>query len=209
MKKALIKLHKVILWYLAIVTPVMLPVYLYVYLKYRKGVEDTVSYQAQGFLGAMFNNLGFIWILSVAYFFMALVFYPSFRERLMSRLAGFKERDEREELVTAKASQRTFLLMLSFQIVLLIMTLTNISMVRQPDGHGVVQVGIGLKSTKHFSLFTGVEAPKVDIDAKGTMEVGGYLLPPNMFMVFLILIMVQIFSFRLFSQRQYKGEGLS
>jgi hypothetical protein len=49
------------------------------------------------------------WFLSGVYFCACLVASAGFRERLLARLSGFQERDEREELVTAKAARAVFL----------------------------------------------------------------------------------------------------
>lgn len=50
-----------------------------------------------------------LWFLSAVYFCACLVLSPAFRETLLAKAAGFKERDEREELVTAKAARSVFL----------------------------------------------------------------------------------------------------
>lgn len=49
------------------------------------------------------------WCASVVYLCGCIVFSTSFREALLARLSGFSERDEREELVTAKAARSVFL----------------------------------------------------------------------------------------------------
>lgn len=53
-----------------------------------------------------------LWFLSAAYFCGCLVLSGSFREALLARMSGFKERDEREEIVTAKAARSVFLVTL-------------------------------------------------------------------------------------------------
>lgn len=53
-----------------------------------------------------------LWSFSAVYFCACLVLSPSFRERLLARAAGFAERDEREEVVTAKAARSVFLMTL-------------------------------------------------------------------------------------------------
>lgn len=58
------------------------------------------------------NGLMGLWFLSAVYFCVCLVLSPAFRETLLAKAAGFKERDEREELVTAKAARSVFLMTL-------------------------------------------------------------------------------------------------
>lgn len=53
-----------------------------------------------------------LWFLSTAYFCGCLILSGGFRETLLTRIAGFKERDEREEIVTAKAARSVFLITL-------------------------------------------------------------------------------------------------
>ncbi|MBI4248936.1 MAG: hypothetical protein HY611_05490, partial [Elusimicrobia bacterium] len=53
-----------------------------------------------------------LWFLSAAYFCGCLIASSGFRENLLARISGFRERDEREELVTAKAARSMFLLTL-------------------------------------------------------------------------------------------------
>ena len=46
-------------------------------------------------------------------FLLCVAFDAGFRERLLARIAGFSERDEREELVTAKAARAVYLVTLA------------------------------------------------------------------------------------------------
>lgn len=50
-----------------------------------------------------------VWLAAVLYFCACLALSPRFRERFLPGLAGFRERDEREEFVTAKAARGVFL----------------------------------------------------------------------------------------------------
>lgn len=53
-----------------------------------------------------------LWFLSAVYFCCCLILSGGFREALLTRISGFKERDEREEIVTAKAARSVFLVTL-------------------------------------------------------------------------------------------------
>lgn len=180
---------------MVIMTPVTV-IYARILQRYGDQAPDTV-------LLKILNELGFVWVLSTAYFFLALVFYRAFRESLLTRLTGFKERDEREQLVTGKASRATFLFMLALQIMLLIMSLTNVHLVRNPDGHGTLSIGMGIDSSLHGDLFHGARQPVADSTTSGRLEINRFLLPPNLAVVFFILILMQFLVFRLFSRKYY------
>lgn len=194
MKNLFKKAHKAIVLYAVAFAPVWT-----LYLGYWTMVKGEEV--PQGFV----NNMGFAWVLSLAYVVLALIFYRNFRETVVARLAGFKESDEREEIVTAHAARRTFLLTLAVQVVFLIMSITNIQVYRNLDGKGYLTVGMGFSSSQFdiYSLPTDSGLPSQGV----LWGVGGHLIPSNMTVVFLLMIFVQIAAFRLFSCRHYEGEN--
>lgn len=200
MKNILRKVHRTVIWYSLILGPITV-FYGYWISKHEE--------KMLGLLSKLLNNLGFLWVLSLVYIFLALVFYREFRESLLARLAGFKEGDEREELVTAHAARTTFLLMLAVQIVLLVMSLTSFHMVMNPhpdaDGHRDL-LTIGMKfSSDQLDIYSVPPVPS--ISGPGSSELKGYLLPPNMSLILLLLILIQIGAFKLISRRRYEGEN--
>ncbi|MBI4249684.1 MAG: hypothetical protein HY611_09290 [Elusimicrobia bacterium] len=197
MKNALLKAHKIIVRYALFYAPVYAALSATLFTRYGDAVPEGGMFDAA-------NNLGFAWILSLAYVFLALLFYRRFRETLLARLAGFKEGDERERLVTADAARATFLLMLALQIVLLVMSLTAIRLVRNPDGHGMLSVGMRL-SSEQFDIYSLPEGQPPAPGPLGSVEIGGPLLPPNMSILLLLLLLVQIGAFKLVSSRRYEG----
>ncbi|MBI3288765.1 MAG: hypothetical protein HYZ74_04525 [Elusimicrobia bacterium] len=54
-----------------------------------------------------------LWSASALYFLGCMAFSTGFRERLLTRIAGLNERDEREEIVTAKAARAVYLVTLA------------------------------------------------------------------------------------------------
>ena len=54
-----------------------------------------------------------VWSASIVYFCFCIIWSTGFREALLARLSGFSERDEREELVTAKAARSVYLVTLA------------------------------------------------------------------------------------------------
>ncbi|MBI4055994.1 MAG: hypothetical protein HY399_00395 [Elusimicrobia bacterium] len=195
MKKVMSKLHKCILWYAGLFSPVMV-----FYLYWTRNQQE---FPKAGFLWFI-NQLGLLWILCVAYIPLALLFYRNFRESLLSRLAGFRERDEREQLVTAHASRATFLLMLALQIILLVFSMTTVDLVRDPNGHGTLSIGVGIDSSQHLNPFFLKPTP-LSPSPSGHLEIHHFLIPPNLALILLMLILVQVGAFKLFSRRRYEG----
>jgi len=180
---------------MVIMTPVII-IYVAALMQGASNEPDTI------FLKTL-NNLGFIWILSIAYFFLTLLFYGTFRESILSALAGFKERDEREQLVTAKAARATFLFMLAVQLVMLIMTFTSIHLLRTPDGHGTLTVGMHIDTALHGNLLNGADISPSNTQVPETTDIHRYLLPPNFAGILLFLILAQIITFKLVSHKYY------
>ncbi|HAH07687.1 MAG TPA: hypothetical protein DCM05_14385 [Elusimicrobia bacterium] len=195
MRAHLKRAHRWIVGYAVCFSPCSL---LFVYWITRNG-----GTMPEGGLYGVMNNLGFAWVLSLAYCVAALLFYKEFRESLLSRLAGFREQDERERLVTAHAARNTFLLTLALQTVLLILSLTTVSLVRNPDGHGMLSIGMGFSSSN-----LDVWAREAPARQEGPgLYFGGHLLPPNTAPIFLLTILIQLAAFRLSSRRGYEGLG--
>lgn len=195
MRAHLKRAHRWIVGYAVLFSPCSL---LFVYWITRNG-----GTMPEGGIYSVMNDLGFAWVLCLAYCVGALVFYQEFRESLLSRLAGFREQDERERLVTAHAARNTFLLTLALQTVLLILSLTTVSVYRGPDGHGWLNIGMGFSSS-NLDLWAR-EAPARE--SGPGLHFGGHLLPPNMAPIFLLAILVQLAAFRLSSRRGYEGFG--
>lgn len=199
MKNILRKTHKLIVWYSIIFTPITV---------LAAWLTDNGGKVPENGLANVINELGFFWILSLAYLILALVFYKDYRENLLARLAGFKEGDEREHLVTANASRATFLLMLALQIVLLVMSLTHVHLIYDPSNpnpneHGLLSISMAF-SSKQLDIYSLTPAP-VKSPPPGSWEFKSYLIPPNMSLILLLLILVQVGSFKLLSGRRYEG----
>jgi len=159
------------------------------------------------------NTVAFLWILTLGYFPLVLLFSRGFRERLLPQLAGFVERDEREEAITATAARHTFLIVLALQLVFLVMSLTTVSLLRTPDGHGTLSVGLAMSSSD-LDFYRYVSSTPTSPAVPGpTLQDGAqmwivHLLPPGSALPLLILVLVQLAAFRATSRRQYEGADL-
>lgn len=147
------------------------------------------------------NDGGFAYVLCAAAALITLVADKGRRESAMARLCGVRESDERERAVTGDAAKNTLLLSLSFQVVLLVLSLTTVRLVwdaSAPKGtpHGTLSVGLKFSSSDQLAAFH--PAP-VSAAAKG------YVLPPSSFPILLVLILLQLGAFKAFSRRRYEG----
>ena len=110
------------------------------------------------------NDAGFAYVLCAAAALITLVADKSRRERAMAALCGVRAGDERERAVTGDAAKATLLLSLSFQLVLLILSLTTVHLVwnsAAPKGtpHGTLSVGLKFSTSDQnvfFSFTCGV-----------------------------------------------------
>jgi hypothetical protein len=159
----------------------------------------------------LLNDAGFAWVLCAAAALATLVLDRSRRERVMARLVGAREGDERERAVTGDAARTTLLLSLSFQVVLLVLSLTTVQFVwnsAAPKGepHGLLSVGLKFSSTRHLSAL-GLAPSDADPapTQPGRVLLNGYVLSPSAFPVLLALILLQIAAFKAFSRRRYEG----
>jgi hypothetical protein len=145
------------------------------------------------------NDAGFAYVLCAAAALITLVADRDRRERAMARLVGAREGDERERAVTGDAAKTTLLLSLSFQVVLLILSLTTVQLIWNPsvpkgEHHGTLSVGLKFSSADHLSVFH-----------RASSETKGYVLPPASFPILLALIVLQIGAFNAFSRSRYEG----
>lgn len=160
----------------------------------------------------LLNDGGFYWILCAAVALATLVLDKPRRERVMAKLCGVREGDERERAVTGDAARTTLLLSLALQVVLLVLSLTTVQFVwnaAAPKGvpHGLLSVGLKFSSSRHlgaYGLATAESAAAAPAEP-GRVLFDGYLLPPATFPVLLALILLQVASFKAFSRRRYEG----
>jgi hypothetical protein len=153
------------------------------------------------------NTAAFVWVLCAPVWPITLLLDRERRERAMARLCGLREGDERERAVTGEAARATLLLGLALQSVLLVLSLTTVKVVWNPqekgEKKGSLAAGLGFSSSRHLDPF-GVPAEEPDPAPRG-VSAGGYLLAPSTFPVLAVLILVQLAAFRLYAGRRYEG----
>ena len=107
------------------------------------------TFHYSGFWTSMLLAVFVLWALCILYVGVALVVSVSFREQLLKKITGIKERDEREEFIVGRTARNTFLFNLGLLIFLFTLYLVQINTsVNVPSG----------KSSFHFGVyFTPIE----------------------------------------------------
>lgn len=201
MKKILVRLHKAVLAYALWGWTIML---------LDAGLDAWLGEPASWWRNAL-NDAGFAYILCAAAALITLVADRDRRERVMARLCGVREGDERERAVTGEAAKTTLLLSLALQVVLLVLTLTTVQLVwnaAAPKGtpHGLLSVGLKFSSSDQLGAFRLAPPAAAAVPAEpGRVLINGYLLPPAAFPILLVLILLQLAAFKAFSRRRYEG----
>jgi len=167
----------------------------------------------------MLNTLSFAWVLLAPVAPISLLFDRERRERLMARVCGLREGDERERVISGEAARGTLLLALSLETVLLAMCLINVHVLWKPQApkneRGFLAVGMGFNSSLHLNALAVSPSDPVPVVAEGRFRPGaaaidwqGFLLTPSAFPVLALLILIQLASFKAFSTRRYDGVGV-
>lgn len=154
------------------------------------------------------NMTSFAWILCAPAWPVTWLFDRDRREVAMARLCGLRDGDERERAVTGEAARSALLLSLALQSVLLVMSLTSVQVVYNPESvekkKGTLSAGMGFSTERHLNPFG---APFVEKDpVPRGVSAGGYLLSPACFPVLAMLILVQLATFRAYAGRRYEGQ---
>lgn len=87
--------------------------------------------QATGKIKFLYNFAGLIfaiWMLLSIYLSVRLMFSGSFRNKVLAKLTFIKERDEREVMLTGKATKTTFLTSLAILIFLFCLSCFQVSL---------------------------------------------------------------------------------
>lgn len=165
--------------------------------------------EPRGFLAAL-NLAALAWVLVAIGLLVAFLADRALRERLISRLCGVHESDERERAVTGEAARAVFLLSLAFQVVLLVLTLMNVRLRWDPSAprgqRGVLELAMTFSTAAHLPLpGSAAETAPPPITGPGRVLLNGYLLPPGAFLPLALLLVLEVSAFRVLSRRRYEG----
>jgi len=212
--KVLAFLHRAILAYLAIFTiPALLAFFfLDLTVRFARIMEN---------LTPIWMWLMSLWFLSAAYFCCCLILSGGFREALLTRISGFTERDEREEIVTAKAARSVFLVTLGCFIAAGLIGLVRLNVFSYTRWQGdrvppLVKVGPyelrkGEVSKRGFVIWPSIVIPRArapypefterTVGSTQYYHEGGCVFGPEVSRLFFAMAALQVLLFHLFARR--------
>jgi hypothetical protein len=145
-----------------------------------------------------------LWMTLSLYLSVRLMVSEPFRDQVLARLTFIRERDEREAILTGKATRTTFLTSLAILIFLFCLSCFQVSIYRLPperavDGKtGMVTLGLGFNLLEHSKQ----DRPRETIEKKDIFSYNG--LPVSSTTVILMLIVWQIISYNYSMRRLTK-----
>lgn len=143
-------------------------------------------------------NLMF-WFAILIVFLVLLVVLPEAREKTLKRLANLKERDEREQFITGKASRTAYISTLALMIVLLFFSMFSVDIYRIPESEakggktGTINIGLNFKL---------LDEPRVTTDTQNKMIFESKDIPLSKSAIILGLILWQLAAFNITARKE-------
>lgn len=140
-----------------------------------------------------------LWFAVLILFLILLVALPEARERTLKRLANLKERDEREQFITGKASRAAYISTLSLMILWLFLSIFSLNIYRVPENEavnektGTVAIGLG------FSL---LDKPHVETNSENEVIFESKDIPLSKTAIILILVIWQLAVFNFTARKE-------
>ncbi len=159
--------------------------------------ESTMMSVVSFFLGFCL----FWWLAAGVYFFIAILISKKVRENIFSWLFRFKERDEREEVITAKAAKSSFLLMAG--VLFICFFISTFRLGYQPSAnhenlHGHFTVG-------HIEMKPEPVDKIEKVSSSGeAINYNLYNFPLSKTGLIMLVLVIQFAAFRFFSFRYQK-----
>lgn len=142
-----------------------------------------------------------IWTMTLIYLFIAIAFVPSLRNKVVRKLAGIKENDEREIQITGQISKNVFITMIGACLLLLFLSALRFSVYKASEA----EVGPGKTGNVQIGFNTSVVPTKSEVsphEASRSYIVQYSGLPLSIEGVLLLVILLQLGSFYYFSRKQ-------
>lgn len=140
-----------------------------------------------------------LWFAVLILFLSLLVALPEVREKTLKRLANIKERDEREQFITGRASRAAYISTLSLMILLLFLSVFSLNIYRVPETEaingktGTVSIGLG------FSL---LDKPHLETNSDNQVIFESKDIPLSKTAIILILVIWQLTVFNFIARKE-------
>lgn len=145
-----------------------------------------------------------LWFLALITFFVLLVVKSDFRDLTLKRIANIKDRDEREDLITGKASKHAYVSTLSILILLLFSSIFTIDIRRLPSEQSINGKTGTLSIGFHFEFF---DQPKIEQDKEGQVLFESKDLPLTKSAILLCVLIWQIAAYNINVRRELTRDG--
>ncbi|MBY0415786.1 MAG: hypothetical protein K2Q18_16550 [Bdellovibrionales bacterium] len=198
------RFDKYALYYLVGTSPVFFTFMIWASIEYPGVAEPE---KLSGGLWNIFGWFFIAWVLDLIYVVVKMLFSKKLRNIVMSRLAGIKERDERESIVAGNAAKFSFLSTFAILLFMLLFSVTNFTVkkydkpVGQTNGEtrsGKALIGFGFKLLDEAAILH---------EKKDAMETFNYKTFPLSKPVMIFLIMIwQIGSYHLIARKDLRDE---
>lgn len=173
-------------------------------LAFLAGYGDWTSADPAGWQHLLNKGFGIIlalWMGLALFLSLRLILSESLRDAVLARLTFIRERDERETILTGRATKATFLMSLAVLILLFGLSVIQVSVYRVPPDRaihgktGMVTLGVG------FNLFDQAERkiPGAVVPRRDIFSYAG--LPLSSSALILILIAGQILFYNISVRR--------
>lgn len=166
------------------------------------GNPDELS-RSEGMTRLLWDTLGWnfmIWILCSLYLVIKMVIKKKFRDIILSKIAGVRERDERESLISGEAAKFSFLSTIAMLFLLLFLSIFTITVAKNPYGldksgkRGYISIGM------NFFPFSKDVPEKKIIDKN--LEILTYTgIPLSSSMVIVLILLWQLGSYKFIIRR--------
>lgn len=167
-------------------------------------VTDFKNTSGNGLGWDIFGWLFIAWFLILIYLVTKMLFSRKNRDAVMTKLAGVKERDERESAVAGNAAKFSLLSTLALLIFLFLfssgtMTVMRNSTTDEPGKRGRIAVGFNFSALDENAVVKEVKGDEISYNYKG--------FPLSKSMMILLMIFWQLGSYHLIARRELLGEN--
>ena len=140
------------------------------------------------------------WVFILLYVVTKMLVSKSFRDTTMAKLAGIKERDEREVVVAGNAAKYAFLSTFALLLFMLVLSITTFNLEKHVDPasqkKGMFSVGFGIKALDETAYVHEIKDGIEKYDYKS--------IPLSKPFMILILMFWQIGSYHLVARRELR-----
>lgn len=155
---------------------------------------DLLERNHSGVLDLIFGVTYFIWLISAGYTLMAIVVSSKIRQEILSKLAGIRERDERESHLVMTAMKRSFFATFA---ILLVLSFGSLFRLDKDITESTPSMIKGSLTYGHVD-FSPQQISYREVDEAGTKHIYiTYGLPFSQSGLLALILAVQILTFRL------------